>query len=907
MIPLKLHLKNFISYGATPQIIDFEPYRLICLSGKNGHGKSALLDAITWALWGQARKVAGATKADEGLLRLGQTSMMASLDFSCNREVYRVRREYTHGAKAYTSLDFGIIDQATGLFKPLTDKTIRATQEKLEAIIGLDFESFVNSAFIKQGQSNEFSKKSPKDRKEILASILGLGQFELLRKKASDKSRQALQQKEYLSTLSSRLFQEIEQNQSLEVQLLEITHALADLQAQELTFKRALQDTINQQQSLAPTKLKKETLTIQHEEITQKIDSQRTVILEEIAVIRSLVKKQRATTNYQNLEEERLRINQELHHIQRTAQEWISLKEAYLQKRQALTDYENMMNLQHATIRDQYKTTEHQFKLVHQSLENKITELAQQCASDNIELIKIDEHATILTRLIQTFESSTDTLVFMQQEKQFDKRKATYHTFITRGNLLTSELANTKHIREFTHDSINPACFLCHQDLTHEKKQILVATLDCKTRKYTHQRTRLTKLIKTLKGLIVEQHSKLEVYRAHAQEIAIKKNQLEDLVKTRIKIDESLLKKQHTLLENHQALSTSCDHLAAKQQEYALFEHHAQNYKHQDTTYQLRVIEIDTLAKQLDALKQNTTHETALHTRLQEIITLQQDSAQITKINILKDQRKHTLSETIKTTKQLKQKSQEIIRDLTACAALLTDDLLLTQKETDLQIILTKISSQKELLIHQQGALEQQQKFFTQRALEYNNYQTTIKELEKTAHEYVAIAQALSKDGIQALLIEDAIPEIEHEANALLARLTDNQAQLSIESLRDLRSGGTKETLDIKISDTVGVRPYELFSGGEAFRIDFALRIALSKLLARRSGTPLQTLIIDEGFGSQDEEGLAHIMESLYKIQDEFAKIIIVSHLPTLKDQFPVHFLVTKGTQGSTIKIVEQG
>ena len=58
---------------------------------------------------------------------------------------------------------------------------------------------------------------------------------------------------------------------------------------------------------------------------------------------------------------------------------------------------------------------------------------------------------------------------------------------------------------------------------------------------------------------------------------------------------------------------------------------------------------------------------------------------------------------------------------------------------------------------------------------------------------------------------------------------------------------------------------HELFSGGEAFRIDFALRIAISKLLARRAGTALQTLIIDEGFGSQDEEGLAHIMEALYR------------------------------------------
>jgi len=94
MIPLKLHLKNFLSYGADVQTVDFAPYSLICLSGHNGHGKSALLDAITWALWGQARKISGAVKADLQLVRLGQTNMLVILDFTCNNQTYRVRREF---------------------------------------------------------------------------------------------------------------------------------------------------------------------------------------------------------------------------------------------------------------------------------------------------------------------------------------------------------------------------------------------------------------------------------------------------------------------------------------------------------------------------------------------------------------------------------------------------------------------------------------------------------------------------------------------------------------------------------------------------------------------------------------------------------------------------------------------
>ena len=155
MIPLRLQLRNFLSYGSDLQTIDFSPYQLICFSGKNGHGKSAILDAITWSLWGQARKLSNTVKADAGLLRLGQTQMMVVLDFMSSGQSYRIKREYTlNYGKAYTLLEFGLFDQETEKFSSLTDKTIRKTQIKIEQTIRLDFNSFCNSAFLRQGNSN---------------------------------------------------------------------------------------------------------------------------------------------------------------------------------------------------------------------------------------------------------------------------------------------------------------------------------------------------------------------------------------------------------------------------------------------------------------------------------------------------------------------------------------------------------------------------------------------------------------------------------------------------------------------------------------------------------------------------------------------------------------------------------
>ena len=158
--------------------------------------------------------------------------------------------------------------------------------------------------------------------------------------------------------------------------------------------------------------------------------------------------------------------------------------------------------------------------------------------------------------------------------------------------------------------------------------------------------------------------------------------------------------------------------------------------------------------------------------------------------------------------------------------------------------------------------------------------------------------------GLQALLIEQAIPELETYANDILGRVTEHRMSLKLETQRERRGGGDHgETLDIRISDELGTRSYETYSGGEAFRIDFALRIALSRLLAHRSGAPLPTLFIDEGFGSQDAAGLERLVEAIQAIQDDFQKILVITHIEELKDRFPVRIEVTKSERGSTFAL----
>jgi exonuclease SbcC len=174
---------------------------------------------------------------------------------------------------------------------------------------------------------------------------------------------------------------------------------------------------------------------------------------------------------------------------------------------------------------------------------------------------------------------------------------------------------------------------------------------------------------------------------------------------------------------------------------------------------------------------------------------------------------------------------------------------------------------------------------------------TKLKKLEK----------AFGKDGVPALLIEQALPEIETRANTILDRMTGGAMSVRFDTqaeYKDKRREEKKETLDIKISDSNGTRDYELFSGGEAFRVNFAIRIALSEVLAQRAGARLQMLVIDEGFGSQDALGRQRLIEAINLVKEDFAKILVITHIDELKDVFPTRIEVEKTSEGSTLRVV---
>jgi exonuclease SbcC len=227
----------------------------------------------------------------------------------------------------------------------------------------------------------------------------------------------------------------------------------------------------------------------------------------------------------------------------------------------------------------------------------------------------------------------------------------------------------------------------------------------------------------------------------------------------------------------------------------------------------------------------------------------------------------------------------------------------------DIQVLEQQIQQRRRQMDEQLSQAGRLQQRITQLELlqtQYEEQQKQYQEIQRQYRVHQELALAFGKNGIQALMIENILPQLEAETNHILARLTGNQLHVQIVTQRAGRRASKKttkliDTLDILIADASGTRPYETYSGGEAFRINFSIRLALARLLAQRAGTSLQMLIVDEGFGTQDAEGCDRLIAAINAIASDFSCILTVTHMPQFKEAFQTRIEVRKTQQGSQL------
>ena len=179
MRPLELSLSGFTSFR-DEQHIDFSQLDLFAITGATGAGKSSLLDAITYALYG---KTARTGSQIQELVSQGASILKVQLRFALPQGEYRVTRRWRDRGK--TTVNTVLLEAYEAKKWETLETKERAANKEIEQIVGMDFDTFTRVILLPQGQFDEFLKGNTKKRREILRQLAGFEIFEQMRKEAN--------------------------------------------------------------------------------------------------------------------------------------------------------------------------------------------------------------------------------------------------------------------------------------------------------------------------------------------------------------------------------------------------------------------------------------------------------------------------------------------------------------------------------------------------------------------------------------------------------------------------------------------------------------------------------------------------------------------------------------------------
>jgi exonuclease SbcC len=848
MLPIKLEIRNFLAYRA-PDPVRFDGIHLACLTGSNGAGKSSLLDAITWALWGKAR-----AKRDEEMIHLGQNDMYVQLDFEQEGTLYRVMRQRSRKSGGSGTLEFFNIGE-DGELITLTEGSMKSTQARINRLLRLDHETFIHSAFLQQGRADAFTVKSPRERKQILSDILGLVRWETYEAQAKAEIR----------TIEDELTVHESDLRHIDAQIRREPHLRATLAEAETAQREAAAALDIAEASLAEVAgARAELFAAQAKlaEIEGRIQERNRDLNAAQAEIERL---EQRIAEHEAMIAERSTIEAGYEALQAARQADMALGDLLMQ----LSDLDSR---QHQLMR-QLDAASAELAAELRALEGELAVLDETIASaQSADLEEVRGEVANLQVLEDWRERAQQTLDTYKDEST--DLTATNRALQNEMNDIKARLTQLQKIE-------TAVCPVCGQPLDEAHRLELIAEIETEGR----QRGDLWRANKAQIEQRTEARKTLEAEMNTARETLARLPELNARIgKLQAGVDQAA-----TASARHATVAARTETLRAalanddyahdvREQAAALREQRAalgydgdrHSAARQDLeTYRAYEERRTRLAIALDALPDAQTAMAGAQARRERLETAVVDEQhnreaadlEITRLKVLAEEQQKREAEVLKQRQSERSANQKLGAAQQELKAL--DDLRLRRVE---------VEARRDQRLQDQALIAR-------------------------------LLEAFGKKGVPAMIIEAAIPELEQAANRLLARMTDGRMSLKLETQREKITGGTAETLDIQISDELGTRSYELYSGGEAFRINFALRVALSQMLTRRAGAHLRTLFIDEGFGTQDEDGRNKLVEAITAIQDDFDIILVVTHIDDLRDSFPVHLVVQKASDGSYVTL----
>ncbi|HEX8297977.1 MAG TPA: SMC family ATPase [Rubricoccaceae bacterium] len=1014
MVPVRLQLRNFLSYGESAPALDFDAFHVACLSGGNGQGKSALLDAITWALWGEARKSSDSRKPDEQLMRVGAREMEVDFEFTLGGAGHRIVRRYTQTASGKTSkpgLEFQASDGSGG-YVALTAESVRATQAAIDARLGIDYETFVNSTFLLQGRSDEFTRKKPGDRKLILARILGLDRYDRLATAAGTRYSALRERFAKLDAEAERLVAATEHVPAWQAERDALARDIDASEAAISALDSALGASAQAIAALDTAASDDARLADAHAQATARRADVRTEsarLDERIAEADALVAQaERIEADHAHYEVVRAR---------RTVLDEAATLHAALTARaaalrldvqKALADAETRLarlaadvdNLRERVREDALivagrdraaravaasdaavveRAALERVRVIRETAQRTIDGIDHRLASDRGALR--GEQAGLRTQ-IEALRAATAPAASSEAdalERQVADAEAAARALddvTERGTTLAQTVAgldatlarldaDAAALRERqarigqTRDETCPTCGteLNDDHRAHVADAIsrdLGVIAETATR-LTAERDAATSARNALRADFARLRATVDAGRAASEALATARERearrADDAARlaeaeaafARVTADlegeqfgASLRAQRSEAERTIDAHPFDTDHYDAVTRDAGLRDHHARALREIDvaaermaeriaegrrkkTDLEARRAALDAGEPAREARDALTAvevqaaasgYDAAEHERVSAEMTRLADAP--ARLARLLDVRR-SIAEWAERRATLAAEALALDAEMARLSALRDALSERLAARVGVEAERTRLSAERDAATRtladahaRRGGLDAR---LEQAAADRASLAATRADLADARREqklYGTLRRAFGRHGIPSLIIEETLPEVEERANVLLDRLTGGTTRVSLETLKDNKTGGTRETLDITITDAQGApRAYEMYSGGEAFRVNFALRIALSQLLADRAGTQIRTLVIDEGFGTQDADGLHALIAAIRTIQDDFDKILVVTHLEELKNAFPVRIEVRKDpVSGSTFDLI---
>jgi len=851
VVPRLLRLRNFMSYGAEPVELDFSGIHLACLSGGNGHGKSALLDAITWALWGESR-----ARREDDLVYRGAAAMEVELEFEVGGGCYRVLRKRTLRPNSPSSATLELQVLGEGGFRAVTGGTMRETQERLLDVLKVSYKTFVNSTFLLQGRADEFTVKSPTERKGVLGEILGLEEYDKLAERARNEARELAARAGGKRAEIGRDEDEIAKRPMLRAELVELEarhadavtalratrQAMADTNAAYERWKteqRLLDGALN---TIKATKAELERVRARRAE-DARVAREAELLLADEGRIKAGV-------------DELRRIREELEDAEARASCVRTLDAAQTAARHDIA-------LAEKGLRGEYKT---------------VCAEAERAA-------RIAGGAEVLCRQIEEYTRDEASIATVEEDRvgvarDVEAVRATIAAAQEENAGLEGEMKPLRERLKLLREE-GAACPICRKPMEDEERRRLHAEF---TAEGVSKSARVKVNTATLDGL----KARLQKLKEH------------DIVL--VATLERLRKRAGELGALRQRLQAVEESALAEREARARANTLQRTLEAEDYAPEARA-RLATARAEIDAVGYDERRHAALRARIKVLSPLEADLSRLSTARTQYDSARANIAvydEDLARWEDKARQDQQIADGHRAALAALADvEALKQQRERDVAAAemaeggvrnhVDRLRQRLDLLYEVEDRL---------RAV-----RAELAALESGGDAHAELSRAFGKAGIQAMIIDNALPELEDGANRILARMSDNGMQVRFSTQRESAKKDVIETLDISIADANGTRPYEMYSGGEAFRVNFAIRIALSRLLAERAGAQLQMLVIDEGFGTQDSQGRERLVEAINSIASDFQKIIIVTHIDELKDMFTTRIDVVKDIGGSRVAI----